>query len=128
MSLWTPEGEVPIEPERRPGVPSPEDLSPEERERAEQMVAEMAELQRQIAAAPASQLVANHIIGLYELAAIHLAQETPKLDEAKLAIDAMAAVVDAVADRLPQEGPALRQALTQVQMAFVERQEEGGTS
>lgn len=138
MSLWTPGGEVPVDRNRgdepsgddrgvsgHVGGPSLEDLSPEERAQAEQMIAEMAEVQRQIVAAPAAQVVANHVAGFYELAALHLSQETPKFDEAQLAIDAMKAVLEAVADRLGENGTALQQALVQLQMAFVERKNEG---
>jgi len=136
MSLWTPGGEVPVErnpqPEPTPdegvsgrvGGPSLDDLSPEERARAEQMIAEMAEVQRQVLEAPAAQVVTNHIAGFYELAALHLSQDQPRFDEAQLAIDAMAAVVDAVGSRLGEnEGP-LRDALNQLQMAFVQRKSD----
>lgn len=133
MSLWTPGGEVPIDRNRgeQPadapggaagmvGGPSLDDLSPEERAQAEQMVAQMAEVQRQILAAPAHQLVTNHVVGLYELAAIHLGQPEPDLEAARLAIDAMVAVLDATEARLGEDGAALRQALVQLQMAFVQ--------
>jgi hypothetical protein len=137
MSLWTPGGEVPVdrnpEPQSAPpddgisgrvGGPSLEDLSPEERAQAEQMIAEMAEVQRQILSTPAAQIVTNHIAGFYELAALHLAQEHPKFDEAQLAIDAMAAVVDAVGGRLGDNEQPLRDALNQLQMAYVQRKAE----
>ena len=140
MSLWTPGGEVPIErnkPAEPPapdptaggasgiaGGPSLEDLSPEERAEAEAMIAQMAEVQRQIAATPAAQLVANHLMGLYELAAIKLSSEPPAFNEAQLAIDAMAAVVEAVGDRLGENAEPLRQALNQIQMAFVQRKSD----
>ncbi|MEJ5256408.1 MAG: hypothetical protein WHS89_13770, partial [Acidimicrobiales bacterium] len=98
MSLWTPSGEVPVNrgrndseagarPPQEPrdtgiaglvGGPDLDDLSPEERARAEEMIAQMAEVQRQIVATPASQVVANHLAGFYELAMLHLAQERPK--------------------------------------------------
>jgi hypothetical protein len=137
MSLWTPGGEVPVErnpqPEQTPddrgvsgrvGGPSLDDLSPEERAQAEQMIAEMAEVQRQVLAAPAAQVVTNHIAGFYELAALHLSQERPKFDEAQLAIDAMSAVLDGVGSRLGENEEALRGALTQLQAAFVQRKDE----
>jgi hypothetical protein len=137
MSLWTPGGEVPVERNRQPdspaedqglsgrvGGPSLDDLSPEERAQAEQMIAEMAEVQRQVLSAPAAQVVTNHIAGFYELAALHLAQEAPRFDEAQLAIDAMAAVVDAVGGRLGENESPLRAAVNQVQMAFVQRRNE----
>jgi hypothetical protein len=140
MSLWTPGGEVPVnrggagtpppaEPTPDPraagtaalaGAPSLEDLSPEDREQAEAMIREMAQVQQQIAETPASQLVANHAMGLYELAAIKLSQEPPRYAEAQLAIDALAAVLEAAGDRLGEDAPALRQGLSQLQLAFVE--------
>jgi hypothetical protein len=137
MSLWTPGGEVPVERNRQPepspadegvsgrvGGPSLEDLSPEERAQAEEMIAEMAEVQRQVLAAPAAQVVTNHIAGFYELAALHLSQENPRFDEAQLAIDAMAAVINAVGDRLGENASPLRDALLQLQTAFVQRKNE----
>lgn len=139
MSLWTPGGEVPVErnrPQPEPGPPPGasemvggpdlDDLSPEERAQAEAFVAQMAEAQRQIAATPAAQLVANHVMGFYELAAIKLGQQPPMLADAQVAIDAMAAVLDAVGDQLGEDGPALRQALSNLQMAFVQLRREAG--
>ena len=142
MSLWTPGGEVPVnrnqgEPDTAQpnteqyedgmagfvGGPNLDDLDPEERAQAEAMIQQMAEVQRQILSAPAAQLVANHIIGFYELAMIHLAQERPILSEAKLAIDAMASTLDAVADRLGENAQMVIEALTQAQMAYLERTE-----
>ena len=133
MSLWTPGGEVPVERggatsstggdagvAGRVGGPDLDSLSPEERAQAEAMIAQMAEVQRQILSAPAAQFVTNHVVGLYELAAIHLGQPEPDLEEARLAIDAMAAVLDATEDRLGADGQALRDALTQLQMVFVQ--------
>ena len=85
MSLWTPGGEVPVnrgggaldddrgEPDTgvagRVGGPDLDSLSAEERAQAEAMIAQMAEVQRQILSAPAAQFVTNHVVGLYELAA-----------------------------------------------------------
>jgi hypothetical protein len=135
MSLWTPGGEVPVGPERGPssaggapdsgvagrvGGPDLDDLSPDERDQAEAMIAQMADVQRQILSAPAAQFVTNHVVGFYELAAIHLGQPQPDLEEARLAIDAMAAVLDSTEDRLGEDGRALRDALTQLQMVFVQ--------
>jgi hypothetical protein len=139
MSLWTPGGEVPVNrggdrsptPEPAPdpraegtsalaGGPSLEDLSPEEREQAEAMIREMAQVQQQIAETPASQLVANHAMGLYELAAIKLSQEPPRYADAQLAIDSLAAVLDVASDRLGADANTLRQGLSQLQLAFVE--------
>lgn len=137
MSLWTPGGEVPVNrradepapaPEREDrGGPPPgsdelrlEDLTPEQRAQAEEMMAQMAEAQRQIAATPAEQIIATHAAGLYELAAIKLQQDPPMIDEAQLAINALAALVDAIGKYLGEDGIALRDALTNLQMAFVQ--------
>lgn len=102
------------------GGPDLDSLTPEERAEAEAMIAQMAEVQRQILSAPAAQFVTNHIVGFYELAAIHLGQPEPDLDAARLAIDAMAAVLDGVEGRLGEDGASLRDALTQIQIAFVQ--------
>lgn len=83
-------------------------------------MAEMAEAQRRLAGMPAADVVANHAMGLYELAAIHLSQPTPQLDDAKVAIDALAALVDAVGERFGENLRVLREALTNLQMAFVQ--------
>lgn len=148
MSIWTPDGERPI---RRSPEPAPtpaagagggaaqeaveyldldsidlEKLTPEERAEVEAMAAEMAEARRRIAETPAALVVANHAMGLYELAAIHLSNQPPNMGEAKLAIDAMTALMDALLGRLGQEESVLRDALSQLQMAFVQLSRESG--
>jgi len=138
VSLWTPDGERPVrrEPATPPSQaasgsaqsgpppggdsPSLEDLSPEERAQAEAMMAEMAEVQQRIAQTPAAEVVANHLMGFYELAAIHLSQEPPQFTEAAVAIDALRAVLEALGDRLGENVAVLNQALSQMQMAFVQ--------
>ena len=145
MSLWTPGGEheVPREP-AQPTAPArgptdrpttswwpslpPEDrarlesLGPEERERAmaqlRQMAQEMADVQRQMAEAPAAVVIANHAMGLYELATIHLRQQPPNLPEAKVAIDAFGALLESLKGRLGPDEPTLFQALDQLRMAL----------
>jgi hypothetical protein len=145
MSLWTPDGEVPVERNRggdraasapQPGSPAIseaalaeaaaaagidlDELSAEERAQLEAMMLEMAQVQAQLASAPAAKVIANHLGGFYELARIHQSQDPPRFDEATLAIDAMAGVLDAVEDRLGQDGIALREGLSQLQMAFIQ--------
>lgn len=135
MSLWTPGGEHRPEPEptpppgQDPGAgPSLEDLSPEERAQVEAMQQEMAEVRQQLLEAPASVVVANHAMGIYELAAIHLTAPEPKLGEATLAIDALAAVVEGLSGRLGEAEPTLREALTHLRTAYLEvkRRAEAG--
>jgi hypothetical protein len=138
VSLWTPDGERPIRrtPEPRPAPAPPtgseadlsgidlgdidlDQLSPEERAELAAMATEMAEARQRIAETPAALVVANHAMGLYELAAIHLSSQPANLGEAQVAIDAMRAVLDALPGRLGQEEKVLREALSQLQMAFV---------
>jgi 3',5'-cyclic AMP phosphodiesterase CpdA len=95
-------------------------MSPEERAQAEQMIAEMAQARAEIASTPAAVVVANHAMGLYELAAIHLSQQPPNLPEAGVAVDALAALTKALEGRLGDNEATLNQALNQLQMAFVE--------
>jgi len=137
-SLWTPGGEheVPREPAAQPapepadagpampGAPSFDDLSPEQRAQAEAMAQELAEARARIAETPASTVVANHVMGLYELAAIHLSQAPPNLGEGKVAIDAMGAVLEALNGRLGENEATLKEAVTQVRMAFVQLSDE----
>jgi hypothetical protein len=89
--------------------------SPEE----EQLAAELAAMQDQLAKAPAETVIANHVIGLFQLAAIHLNRQPPNLEDGQLAIDAMGALVEGLQGRLGEEEAALRDALTQLRLAYV---------
>jgi hypothetical protein len=73
-----------------------------------------------LAAVPAEVVVVNHAMGLYELAAIHLSSQPPQLPQASLAIDALAALVDGLGDRLGDDIVTLREALATLRMAFVQ--------
>jgi hypothetical protein len=84
------------------------------------MQARMAELQEQLARTPAHVVVANHAFGLFELAALHLSLQPPQLDQARVAIDAMAALVETLGDRLGEHAGELGDALAQLRMAFVQ--------
>jgi hypothetical protein len=129
MSLWTPEGEHPVDREPDQGDTGATDgegedgfaeLTPEQRAEAEAMAAEMEEVRRQLASVPASVVVGNHLMGLYELAAIHLSSSPPAFSEAQLAIDAMGAVVEGCEGRLGEHEATLRDALGQMRLAFVQ--------
>ncbi len=87
-------------------------------------MAEMAEVQQRIAQTPAAEVIANHLMGFYELAAIHLSQEPPHFAEATVAIDALRAVLEALGDRLGDNVGVLNQALSQMQMAFVQLKQQ----
>jgi hypothetical protein len=124
MSLWTPGGEHPVD---RPGAPSeePPELSPDEQAQLEAMQAQMEQVQAQLLAAPAAMVVVNHAMGLYELAALHLMQPEPKLSEASVAIDSLAALVEGMAGRLGSDEDTVREALGQLRAAYLEVRARG---
>jgi hypothetical protein len=103
-----------------------DDLSPEERAQAEEMIAQMGEAQRQLVEAPIEVVIGNHVIGFYELAALHLQQSPPNLREAQLAIAAMSSVIDKLGSKLGDATEPLQQALTQIQTAFVQVKDQPG--
>ncbi len=137
-SIWTPSGERPIRREPEPQAPSgpPSGAGgppsgggtpggPEREPTEEELRAHLAEVQRQLAETPAEVVVANHAIGLFQLAVIHLDQESPNFPAAQLAIDAMAGIVERLGSRLGEEEAPLREALAQLQLAFVQRRAGG---
>ncbi|MEY2582478.1 MAG: hypothetical protein QOE09_2327 [Ilumatobacteraceae bacterium] len=73
-----------------------------------------------LAEVPAETVVVNHVMGLYELAAIHLGAEPPRLGEASLAIDAVACLVEGLGERLGPEVGTLTVALSNIRLAFVQ--------
>lgn len=118
-SLWTPGGEHPVD--RDPGQVPSEDpgLTAEQEQALADAATEMAAVRQQLLAAPVEMVVTNHIMGLYELAAIHLNREDPDLVSARLAIDALGGAMDACKGRLGEHEATLADARTQLQMAFV---------
>jgi hypothetical protein len=145
MSLWTPSGEHPVDRPSRPAPgdaappppgsptapPSPgptplDDLSPEERAQAEEFARQVDSARQQLLDAPAGSVVGQQALQFYELAALHLSQPQPKLDDARVAIDALAAVVNGLGPRLGEAEHPLRQALNQIQLAFVEVSRSAG--
>jgi len=148
-SLWTPSGEHPID---RPGGQAPTDqgppraagpprstpaappvsepereLTPEEQAAAEAYARQLDEARQQLLEAPAGLVVGQQALQFYEVAALHLSQPEPKLEEARIAIDALAAVVDALGERLGEAETPLRQAVHQLRLAFVEASRAPGS-
>lgn len=98
------------------------DVSPDDQAtaiEAAEIEAAMAEARSRLAQVPAEVVVVNHVMGLYELGAIHLSSSTPDLVSASLAIDAMAAIVDGLGDRLGDDAQTMRDALSNIRMAYV---------
>lgn len=132
-SFWTPSGEheIPGDSSDAPSAnPAPDfsgdaDIDPETAAAMEQ---QLQEAQEQLLSVPAGQIVANHVIGLFELAALHLRVDPPNLEEARLPIDAMGVLVEQLGDRLP-EHQTLAAALHQIRLGYVEVQNnESGDS
>ncbi|MEO0494653.1 MAG: hypothetical protein AAF081_14680 [Actinomycetota bacterium] len=101
-----------------------DDLSPEQLAQAEEAIREMAAVREQVLSAPAANVVANHAMGLFELGALHLSQQTPNFAEAGLAIDAMSALVDGLGDRLGEAVPTLQEGLQQLRMTYVQLKQQ----
>jgi hypothetical protein len=114
-TLWTPDGERPVGRERPepPPEPPPQAVDPE-------TAAEMEELRQQLADTPAEVVIANHAFGMFELAALHLSLQPPQLEQAKLAIDAFAALVEGLTGRMGEFEPQLRDGLAQLRLAYVQ--------
>ena len=105
-----PETGLPIDP--RTGEPfDPQELA--------EMQERLREAQEQLVSVPAAEIVQNHMMGLFELAALHLRRDPADLAEARLPIDALGLLVDNLADQLPA-GETLRGALQQIRLAYVE--------
>jgi uncharacterized protein with GYD domain len=78
------------------------------------------EARARLAGVPAEVVVTNHVMGLYELAAIHLSAEPARLHEAALAIDAMGCLVEGLGERLGQDHVTMAEALSNIRIAFVQ--------
>ena len=92
------------------------------------MAAEMQAVREQLSQVPAAVVIANHAMGCYELAAIHLSNQPPRIEEARLAIDAFGALLGAVEGRLGPDEATLQDALAQMRLAFVQVQAAGEPS
>lgn len=116
-SIWTPGGEHPVG-EDAEGTPTSGGAASTPDEQA--MQEQLAQLQEQLVKAPPEVVIANHCYGLFELAALHLGQQPPNLEAARLAVDAMAGVVEGLGDRLGEQHTHLTEGLAQIRMAFVQ--------
>ncbi|MDA8061715.1 MAG: hypothetical protein M0T80_04640 [Actinomycetota bacterium] len=123
-TLWTPSGEHPV---GRSDQPRAEAAPSSEREPTEaELQAEMAAMAEQLSRTPAEVVVVEHAVGLWQLAALHLSAEPPRLGEARVAIDAFGALVEGMAGRLGEAEPQLIGALDQLRLAYVERARAAG--
>ena len=118
-TIWTPSGERPVG-NADPPPPAARETDAEAAPTDDALAADMAEVQRQLLAAPVTVVIANHCIGLFQLAALHLNQPEPDLEQTSVAVDALAAVVETLGSRLDEEESTLRDALAQLRLAFVQ--------
>ena len=127
-SLWTPEGERPVgrpedaSPSAGDAGPPGSGPGPDDQLSEEQLSERLAELRQQLADTPAESVVANHCYGLFELGALHMSINPPQLDQARVAIDALACLVEGLEGRLGAEEANLKDGLAQLRMAFVQIQ------
>ncbi|HMF04699.1 MAG TPA: hypothetical protein VKH17_07790 [Acidimicrobiia bacterium] len=122
-TLWTPGGEQQPEDQEQPEASA--GVGPDDEAAREQL----RQLREQLAATPVADIIANHAIGLWELALLHLSPDEgmpPDLDEARLAVDGVAALVEGLGDRLGRHQEPLREALAQLRLAFVEISRRAG--
>lgn len=149
-SLWTPGGEHTVDPAARNDesnqgtadagstIGSPEDalraaaeaagididsLSDEERQALQVELDEALQVQQEIAATPASEILANHMMQLFRLAAIYLQAHPPAFGEAATVIEAFRGTLDTVGDRFDDHYDTLRDALSQLQYTYVQVKE-----
>lgn len=134
-TIWTPSGEYvpreepPKQPEGAPSTPPPaggEGPAPGREPTPEEVQAALAEARR-VLQTPVIEHIGGHAMALFELAALHLereaatgGEEKPDLAEASLAIDAMAALVEGLGDKIQPYRGQLESALNQLRMAFVQ--------
>jgi hypothetical protein len=125
--LWTPGGGDPTRSSTDPnGNPDAAAGAPPSAEE----VAAVRELHERLKATPVADVIVNHAIGIWQLALVHLGVVTPPSEDGRvpapdlasagLAIDALAALVDGLRDRLGEGEEMLREALQQAQMLYVE--------
>jgi hypothetical protein len=134
-TIWTPSGEYvpreepPKQPEGAPSTPPPsggQGPPPDREPTPEEVQAALAEARR-VLQTPVIEHIGGHAMAMFELAALHLereaatgGEEKPDLAEAALAIDAMAALVEGLGDKLQPYREQLESALNQLRMAFVQ--------
>jgi len=97
-----------------------DDLDPDTADTVAEADRAMREARERLAEVPAEVVITNHVMGLYELAAIHLSASPPDLHQSVLAIDAVACLVDGLGERLGDDYPTMQDALSNIRLAFVQ--------
>lgn len=129
-TLWTPSGEHEPRDQSAESPPTGQSSPPGsgEREPTDEELAEILRARAELASVPVADIIANHAVGLWQLALLHMMPDpgpdgsmpAPRLHDAGLAIDAFAALVEGLGARLAPHDEALREALSQLRMAYVQ--------
>jgi len=125
-SLWTPDGERPVGRAADPSAGDPAGKPPDpfdgptDRIDDDALAAQVDAMRAELAEAPVDVVVANHCYALFELAALHLSQQPPHLDQARLAIDALGCLVDGLTGRLGEGESVLKEGRASLQLAWVQ--------
>lgn len=130
-TLWTPSGEHqpdddgPAAP--APGAAAPPGTGAQGAAADDPALAEAEEqlraVREELIRTPVVDIIANHVVGLWQLAVLHLDLEgsgVRNLDAARVAVDAVAALVRGLGEDLGQHQAPLEDALAQLQTAYVE--------
>ena len=81
---------------------------------------ELERLQAELAASDPAVVISNHCYGLFELGAVYLSADPPRLDAARTAIDALAALTESLGDRLGEAAGPLAEGVAQLRLAWVQ--------
>ena len=95
--------------------------NPEMDDTAVETLEAIAEARQRLAEVPASVVVTNHAMGLFELAAIHLSADPVRLADAQLAIDALGLMVDGLGERLGEHYETLQAALGNIRLVYAQK-------
>jgi hypothetical protein len=109
-----------IDPTLEPEGREADELDQEQLDALAEAEQAMADARSRLADVPAEVVITNHVMGLYELSAIHLSANPPDLAQSALAIDAVACLVDGLGDRLGDEAATMQDALNNIRLAFVQ--------
>jgi hypothetical protein len=137
--LWTPSSADQPEPSGgdAPGADGGAGSGPgaDVEEPSEEEIAALRELHARLVATPVVDVIANHALGIWQLALVHLGVITPPdehgnppvpdLAAAGLAIDALTALVEGLGPRWAEHEQVLRDALVQAQRLYVEVADAG---
>jgi hypothetical protein len=130
-TIWTPSGEYTPKPEPKPAPTAqepagePPRMPPAGREPTPEEAQAIIEHAQYMLSVPVLEHVITHAMEMFQLAALHLDREglsgeRPDLAEARLAIDAFAALVEGLGEQLGPNLAPLKDALAQLRLAFVQ--------